>query len=378
MIKTWSYIKEYKNSRKEILNSIDKTLKSGNLFFGNQLYKFEKNFLKHNKSKYGLAVGSGTDALIISLKALGIGNNRNDEVITVSNTAIPTVSAITTAGAKAVFADIGKDYLINIDNIQKLINKNTKAIMPVHLYGHPCDMEKIYKIAKKNNLKIIEDCAQSQGATFNNKKVGTFGDFGCFSFYPTKILGAYGDGGFITTSSAKMYNKIKRIRFYGIEQNDKKNKFNKKYYANEHGINSRLDELHASILNIKLNKINSYISKRKKIAKIYLEELKNTSLKLPNQKVNCQHVFHLFTVYHPQRELIIKKLKSKNIEIKIYYPFPIHKMKAYKNIKVNKNFKLLVTEKMAKGIFSLPLYPELSITEVYKVVKALKTVLKTI
>jgi len=378
MIKTWSYIKEYKNSRKEILNSIDKTLKSGNLFFGNQLYKFEKNFLKHNKSKYGLAVGSGTDALIISLKALGIGNNRNDEVITVSNTAIPTVSAIATAGAKAVFADIGKDYLINIDNIQKLINKNTKAIMPVHLYGHPCDMEKIYKIAKKNNLKIIEDCAQSQGATFNNKKVGTFGDFGCFSFYPTKILGAYGDGGFITTSSAKMYNKIKRIRFYGIEQNDKKNKFNKKYYANEHGINSRLDELHASILNVKLNKINNYISKRKKIAEIYLEELKNTSLKLPNQKVNCQHVFHLFTVYHPQRELIIKKLKSKNIEIKIYYPFPIHKMKAYKNIKVNKNFKLLVTEKMAKGIFSLPLYPELSITEVYKVVKALKTVLKTI
>ena len=378
MIKTWSYIKEYKNSRKEILNSIDKTLKSGNLFFGNQLYKFEKNFLKHNKSKYGLAVGSGTDALIISLKALGIGNNRNDEVITVSNTAIPTVSAITTAGAKAVFADIGKDYLINIDNIQKLINKNTKAIMPVHLYGHPCDMEKIYKIAKKNNLKIIEDCAQSQGATFNNKKVGTFGDFGCFSFYPTKILGAYGDGGFITTSSAEMYNKIKRIRFYGIEQNDKKNKFNKKYYANEHGINSRLDELHASILNVKLNKINNYISKRKKIAKIYLEELKNTSLKLPNQKVNCQHVFHLFTVYHPQRELIIKKLKSKNIEIKIYYPLPIHKMKAYKNIKVNKNFKLLVTEKMAKGIFSLPLYPELSITEVYKVVKALKTVLKTI
>jgi len=378
MIKTWSYIKEYQNSRKEILNSIDKTLKSGNLFFGNQLHKFEKNFLKHNKTKYGLAVGSGTDALIISLKALGIGNNHNDEVITVSNTAIPTVSAITSAGAKAVFADIGSDYLINIDNIQKLINKNTKAIIPVHLYGHPCDMEKICKIAKKNNLKIIEDCAQSQGATLNNKKVGTFGDFGCFSFYPTKILGAYGDGGFITTSSPKMYNKIKRIRFYGIEQNDKKNKFNKKYYANEHGINSRLDELHASILNVKLKKINSYINKRKKIAKIYLKELKNTSLKLPNQKINCQHVFHLFTVYHPQRELIIKKLRSKNIEIKIYYPFPIHKMKAYKNIKVNKNFKLLVTEKMGKGIFSLPLYPELTMTEVYKVVKTLKTVLKTI
>ena len=378
MIKTWSYIREYKNNRRKILNSIDKTLKSGNLFFGNQLHKFEKNFLKHNKSKYGLAVGSGTDALIISLKALGIGNNHNDEVITVSNTAIPTVSAITSAGAKAVFADIGNDYLINTDNIQKLINKNTKAIIPVHLYGHPCEMEVICKIAKKNNIRIIEDCAQSQGAVLNNKKVGTFGDFGCFSFYPTKILGAYGDGGFITTNSLKMYNKIKRIRFYGIEENNKKNKFNKKYYANEHGINSRLDEVHASILNLKLNKINSYIQKRRKIAGIYLKELTNTSLKLPTQMEECQHVFHLFTVYHPKRELIIKKLRSQNIEIKIYYPFPIHKMKAYKNIKINKKMKLPVTEKMAKGIFSLPLFPDLSMSEVYKVIKALKKILKTI
>lgn len=378
MIKTWSYIREYKNNRKKILNSIDKTLKSGNLFFGNQLHKFEKNFLKHNKSKYGLAVGSGTDALIISLKALGIGNNHNDEVITVSNTAIPTVSAITSAGAKAVFADIGNDYLINTDNIQKLINKNTKAIIPVHLYGHPCEMEVICKIAKKNNIRIIEDCAQSQGAVLNNKKVGTFGDFGCFSFYPTKILGAYGDGGFITTNSLKMYNKIKRIRFYGIEENNKKNKFNKKYYANEHGINSRLDEVHASILNLKLNKINSYIQKRRKIAGIYLKELTNTSLKLPTQMEECQHVFHLFTVYHPKRELIIKKLRSQNIEIKIYYPFPIHKMKAYKNIKINKKMKLPFTEKMAKGIFSLPLFPDLSMSEVYKVIKALKKILKTI
>ena len=378
MIKTWSYIREYKNNRRKILNSIDKTLKSGNLFFGNQLHKFEKNFLKNNKSKYGLAVGSGTDALIISLKALGIGNNHNDEVITVSNTAIPTVSAITSAGAKAVFADIGNDYLINTDNIQKLINKNTKAIIPVHLYGHPCEMEVICKIAKKNNIRIIEDCAQSQGAVLNNKKVGTFGDFGCFSFYPTKILGAYGDGGFITTNSLKMYNKIKRIRFYGIEENNKKNKFNKKYYANEHGINSRLDEVHASILNLKLNKINSYIQKRRKIAGIYLKELTNTSLKLPTQMEECQHVFHLFTVYHPKRELIIKKLRSQNIEIKIYYPFPIHKMKAYKNIKINKKMKLPVTEKMAKGIFSLPLFPDLSMSEVYKVIKALKKILKTI
>ena len=255
MIKTWSYKEEYLTYRKKILSSIDKTLKSGDLFFGNQLRRFEKNFLYLNKFKYGVAVGSGTDSIIIALGALGIGNNKDDEVITVSNTAIPTVSAIKSAGAKAVFVDVGSDYLMDPNKIQKMITKNTKAIIPVHLYGHSCDMKKICGIAKKFNLKIIEDCAQAQGAKFNNKAVGTFGDFGCFSFYPTKVLGAYGDGGFISTNSIKLFHKVRRIRFYGIEQFDKKNKFNKKYYANEHGINSRLDEVHATILNIKLKDV---------------------------------------------------------------------------------------------------------------------------
>ena len=150
MIKTWSFVEEYKDFRKKILNSIDKTLKSGELFFGKQLEQFEKNFLKYNKFKYGIAVGSGTDALLIALKTLGVGDNKNDEVITVSNTAIPTVSAIKSAGAKAVFVDIGNDYLIDVNKIQKYINKNTKAIIPVHLYGQSCDIEKICKIAKKN------------------------------------------------------------------------------------------------------------------------------------------------------------------------------------------------------------------------------------
>ena len=169
MIKSWSYLEEYKDYRKKILNSIDRTLKSGKLFFGKQLIQFEKNFLKISKFKYGVAVGSGTDALIIALRTLNIGNNHNDEVITVSNTAIPTISAIKSAGAKAVFVDIGNDYLINANKIQKHITKNTKAIIPVHLYGQACDMKKICKIAKKNNLKIIEDCAQALGAKFNNK-----------------------------------------------------------------------------------------------------------------------------------------------------------------------------------------------------------------
>ena len=373
MIKAWSYVEEYKELRKKILESIDRTLKSGQIFFGKELKKFEKTFIKENNLKYGVAVGSGTDALYIALLGLGIG--QGDEIITVSNTAIPTVSAIKSCGASAKFVDIDQDYLINANKIEKYISKNTKAIMPVHLYGQVCDMEKICKIAKKYKLKIIEDCAQAQGAKFKNKYVGSFGDAGCFSFYPTKILGAYGDGGFVSTNSMKLYKKMKRIRFYGIELNDKKNKFKNKYYANEHGINSRISEIQFSILNLKLPKVNSCIKRRRKLAKLYTQELKNTSLKLPAEKTNCKNVFHLYVVYHPKRDLIIEKLKKHNIQININYPFPIHKMKAYKNMVCNKCACLPITEKMANGIFSLPLYPKLKNSELLIITKVLKKVL---
>ena len=376
MIKAWSYIEEYKVLRKKILKSIDRALKSGQIFFGNELQKFEKRFIKENNLKFGVAVSSGTDALYIAL--LGLGIKQNDEIITVSNTAIPTVSAIRNCGAKARFVDIGSDYLINTDNIEKYITKNTKAIIPVHLYGQACDMEKICKIAKKYKLKIIEDCAQAQGAKFKNKYVGTFGDVGCFSFYPTKILGAYGDGGFISTNSINLYNKVKRIRFYGIEQNNKKNKFNNKYYANEHGTNSRISEIQSSILNLKLPQVNSWIEQRRKLANVYSQELKNTSLKLPAENINCKHVFHLYVVYHPKRDKIIKKLKENNIQVNINYPFPIHKMKAYKNKVLNKSNYLPITEKMANGIFSLPLYPKLKKTDVFKVSRVIKKILSKI
>ena len=373
MIKAWSYTEEYKVLRKKILKSIDDTLKSGQIFFGKELQKFEKQFIKENNLKYGVAVGSGTDALYIAL--LGLGIKQDDEIITVSNTAIPTVSAIRNCMAKARFVDIGSDYLINTNNIEKYISKNTKAIIPVHLYGQACDMEKICKIAKKYKLKIIEDCAQAQGAKFKNKYVGSFGDAGCFSFYPTKILGAYGDGGFISTNSINLYKKVKQIRFYGIEQNNKKNKFNNKYYANEHGINSRISEIQLSILNLKLPQVNAWIKQRRKFAKVYSQELKDTSLKLPVENINCKHVFHLYVVYHPKRDKIIKKLKENNIHVNINYPFPIHKMKAYKNKVLNKSNYLPITEKMANGIFSLPLYPKLKKTDVFKISKVIKKIL---
>ena len=375
MIKAWSYTEEYKDLRKKILKSIDRSLGSGQIFFGKELRKFEKNFNKQNNFMHGVAVGSGTDAIYISLLGLGIGVG--DEVITVSNSAIPTVSAIVSTGAKVKFADIDDNYLMNPNSIEKHISKKTKAIIPVHLYGNPCDMKKICKIAKKHKLKIIEDCAQAQGAKFNGKNVGSFGDAGCFSFYPTKILGSYGDGGFISTNSHELYKKIKKIRFYGIELNDKKNKFNKKYYSNIHGINSRISEIQSSILNLKLPKVNSWINQRRNLAKLYNRELKNTSLKLPKESknYNSKHVFHLYVVYHPKRDLIIKKLKKYKIQININYPFPIHKMSAYKKIFNQRKKSLKLTEKMAKGIFSLPLYPKLKVKHILKISRAIKEIL---
>jgi len=237
-------------------------------------------------------------------------------------------------------------------------------------------MEKIIKISNKYKLSIIEDCAQSQGAKFNNQFVGTFGSFGCFSFYPTKILGGYGDGGFILTNNFKLYSKIKKIRFYGIDTIDKKNNFYNKYYANINGLNSRLDEINSKILNFKLSKIDNFILKRRKIAKIYDKELKNTGLKLPIINSNKFDVFHLYTVFHKKRDLIIKKLLNEKIQTRIIYPFPIHKMKAYSNFFMNEKYE--VSEIKSKGIFSLPLYPELSIKDVKTICRKLKKILLSI
>lgn len=372
MINFWSYKREFKKYKNPLLKAIKKTIFSGTIFFGKQLTSFEKHFIKEYKSKYGIAVGSGTDALLISLKAIGIKNG--DEVITAANTAIPTISAIINAGAKPKLVDVGQDYLIDVNKIQKEITSKTKAIIPVHLYGQTCDMEKIIKIANRNKLKIIEDCAQSQGAKFKNKYAGTFGIAGCFSFYPTKILGAYGDGGFILTNDFKYYKKIKRLRFYGIETNDNKNKFQNQYYANENGFNSRLDEIQASMLNFKLKKTKNFIKKRRELANIYLKELKKTDLKLPFENKNCLHVYHLFTVYHKNAKTLISKLTKEKIGTRVIYPFPIHIMKAYKYLKFSK-IKLKNSLDYSKKIICLPLYPELKSSEVKLICKKIKRML---
>ncbi len=374
MIAFWSYKNEYNKYNSKLNNFFNQALRSGQIFFGQNLKNFEYNFIRKYKSKYGIAVGSGTDALLISLMSLNL--KKNDEIITASNTAIPTISAIVNSGAKPVLVDINEDYLIDTDKIEKKITKKTKAIIPVHLYGQSCDMNKIIKIAKKYKLEIIEDCAQSQGAKFKNKYVGTFGSFGCFSFYPTKILGGYSDGGFILTNNYKYYSAIKKIRFYGIDTVNKKNKFYNKYYSNLNGINSRLDEINSKILDFKLKKIDYFISRRRFIANIYNSELKNTKLILPCLNKDKFDVFHLYTVYHKKRDLIMKKLLKQKIQTRIIYPYPIHKMKGYSFLFKKEKYK--ISETKSKGIFSLPLYPELDIKSVKIICKKLRKILLSI
>lgn len=374
MIKFWSYKNEYNKYKKHILRNVDSSLKKGFIFFGKELIKFEKNFIKKHYSKYGIAVGSGTDALLIAIKSLGI--KPGDEIITAANTAIPTISAIINAGAKPRLVDVGKDYLIDVKKIENEINANTKAIIPVHLYGQSCNMNEITRLSLKYNLEIVEDCSQSQGAKYKNKLVGTFGKLGCFSFYPTKILGAYGDGGFILTNNLKTFLRIKRLRFYGIET-ELNAKYKNQYYAYENGFNSRIDELQSSILNFKLKKIDYFINKRRELAKIYLNELKDTKLLLPIENKNNRHVYHLFTVYHPKRDLIIKDLLKKKIETRLIYPYTIQEMIAYKKIIKNIN-RLKTSQKNSRGIFCLPLYPELKIEKIKYICKSLKYILQKI
>jgi len=357
----WSYLEGYKTNKEKILKLVDKVFKSGQLILSNEVKNFENNFAKFTKNKYAVGVNSGTDAIQIALMSLGIG--KKDEVITVSNTAVPTVSAIVSCGAVPIYVDINKhDYLINTDLIEKRITKKTKAIIPVNLYGQSANYEIINKISKKYNLKVIEDCAQSAGAMYKNSPSGGWGDLAAFSFYPTKNLGGYGDGGMIVTKNKSLFLRCKKLRKYGMS---------KLYYSDLHGINSRLDEVQAIILDFQLKKLSSNIIKRRKIANIYNEFLNKTDLILPKENKDNYHAYYVYVVRHRQRKKIMDYLKKNNIFCNISYPFPIHSMKGYKKFN-NKNYSLNVTNKCSKEIFSLPMYPELSNKNVERVIKVLK------
>lgn len=360
-------MKEYEHEREEIYAAIEGVLKSGFLILGENVKKFEKEFARYCGVNFGVGVNSGTDALFLGLKALGIGSG--DEVITVANTAVPTVSAIVSTGATPRFIDIDPEtYLMDTSLLEKAITEKTKCILPVHLYGQCVNMDDVRKIANNHGFKILEDCAQSHGATFKGKKCGSMSDLAAFSFYPTKILGGFGDGGMVITNDENLYKKLRRLRFYGMEQI---------YYSEEHGYNSRLDELHAAILLRKLTHIEEYISRRRAVARQYDQSLSDAGLTLPKIMQGNEHAYYLYVCRYPERDKIISELRARNINVNICYQWPIHIMKGYQFLGY-KEGDLPQTEEAAKEIFSLPMYPSLTDTEQKLVITSLQEILSII
>ena len=351
--------------QKEIDAAVKRVFISGNLILGKYGEQFEHAFAKFTGAKYAVGVANGTDALFLSLKALNIGSG--DEVITVPNTAVPTVSAIVSAGARPSFVDIDAGtYLMNPSLLNKAITTKTKAIIPVHLFGQSCNMQQVMHIAKQKNIPVIEDCAQAHGALYRGKHVGTFGTYGCFSFYPTKNCGAFGDGGMIITNNSSLYKKLKAMRNYG-QYKANKNSF--------HGYNSRLDELQASLLLVKLKYLNKQNKLRQKYANHYFSMLKNTSIKCPQISNECEHVFHQFVIQVKNRDGTRKLLAKKGIKTGIHYPTPIYKQKAYNHL-FKAGFSCPVSEKVQKLIISLPVFPELTTKEVEYVSSTLRDIVR--
>jgi len=362
MIKVWNYLDEYEAEKAEIHEAIDEVLNSGWLILGTHVKSFEAEFAGYHDTKHGIGVANATDGLFLSLRALGIG--KGDEVITVSNTAVPTVSAIVATGATPVFVDIEEDsFLMDVNKIANVITNKTKCILPVHLFGQCVDMVSVMAIAKRNNLKVLEDCSQSHGAEYKGKKCGGIGDASVYSFYPTKPLGGYGDGGIVLTNDEDIKAKLLKLRFYGME---------KTYYSvDAEGYNSRLDELHAAILRKKLKHLDSYIDKRRYIAEVYTKELESTPLITPNELEHNKHVYYVYVCRSQKRDALLAQLKEKDIHLNISYPWPIHTMSGFKDLGY-KEGDLPITEKAAKEIFSLPMYPYLAEKEYRFTIEALK------
>ena len=351
---------QYLSYKEEIDSAIQRVLDSGWYVLGKEVSAFEKEFAQFNTVSHAIGVGCGTDALHIALRALGIG--AGDEVITTAHTAVATASAINLAGAKPIFVDIEPDYFtINPSLIEKAITPNTRAIIPVHIYGQTCDMDAIMTIANKNNLKVIEDCAQALGAEYKGNRAGSIGDVGCFSFYPTKNLGAIGDGGAIVTNNDQLAEKIKLIREYGWEE---------RYVSTVEGWNSRLDELQAAILHVKLNNLDQDNNLRQEHAKNYIKSLSRLPLVLPKIRLNCAHVFHLYVIKTDQRDELKAHLQKHEVNTTIQYPVPIHKQNYYRRFV--SELSLPVTEQVAETILSLPMYPELSSEAISQTIDSIK------
>lgn len=346
----------------EIEPAISRVIQNANFIQGKEVKDFEQAFATFlGKDVYCSTCGNGTDALILALCALGIGNG--DEVITTPHTFIATVEAICFVGAKPVFVDILEDtMLLDPNQLEKAITSKTKAILPVHLYGQPCEMEAIMHIAQKHNLLVIEDSAQSHGASWKGKRVGTWGDASSFSFFPGKNLGAYGDAGCVTSCNEEVARKAKMLANHGRVD---------KYEHLIPGVNSRLDTVQAAVLNVKLKYLDEWNRSRQRLAERYLEAFKDSEVKVQTIREEARSVWHLFVLRHPERDRILQALKEKEIYGGIHYPIVLHLQPALSDLGHGKG-SFPIAEKAANEVFSLPLHPQLSLEQQDKVIDAVQ------
>ena len=328
-----------------VLDVLDKT----HFILGENVNALETEIADYLDCKHAITCASGTDALHLALVALGIGPG--DEVITTPFTFIATAEAIAYVGATPVFVDIDHvTFNLDLEDVNEAITNKTKAILPVHLFGHACDMTRLQEIANEHKLLIIEDCAQSFGGKYGDKFTGTFGEAGCFSFFPSKNLGAFGDGGVITTNSDDTAEQLRMYRNHGSK---------KQYIHQEIGFNSRLDEIQAAILRQKLPHIDEFNAGRRRVANRYFENLKECSLQLPSEAADTYHVYHQYTMLTDDRDVIQAALKEKSIASAVYYPIPLHQQDAIKKHSHTEQ-ALTITESVSQQCLSLPVYPELS------------------
>jgi len=346
----------FEELRGVIQTAINRVLESGSYILGQEVRTFESEFARFIGCSHCVAVNSGTDALVMALKALGIGEG--DEVITVSHTAVATVAAIQLCGAVPVLVDVDREsYCMDPHLLETVLSVNTKAILPVHLYGHPADMPPILELAKKHGLYVIEDCAQAHGTKINGQIVGSFGDISCFSFYPTKNLGALGDGGAVLTNNTSLAEKLLLLRQYGWRE---------RYISEIQGMNTRLDEIQAAILNVKLSFLNDDNQRRQKIADLYTQRLRETRYKLPVTAVNAVHTWHQYVIQTDNREALRAFLQQNHVGTGVHYPQAIHQQPAYSGLLRGANH-LPATEELIPRILSLPMYPQLPLVDVERV-----------
>ncbi len=354
--------KQYDSIRDEIDSAISQVINKSAFILGEEVSSFEENFAKFCQAKYAVGTSSGTSALQLALTCLGV--SKGDEVITTPFTFIATTESVLELGAKPVFVDIEKDtYNLDVNRVEKSITKKTKAIIPVHLYGHPVDLDALIDIAKKYKIAIIEDACQAHGALYKGRKVGSIGDVGCFSFYPGKNLGCYGDGGILVTNDEEIYKKALLFRDHGKSD---------KYTHIIHGYNFRLDAIQAAVLKVKLKYLDGWNNKRRKNAEIYNNRLSGlrTVIK-PIEKDYAKHIYHLYVISIKERDKLKSFLKENDVDSGIHYPIPLHKQPVYAGMKLCDK-SLPVSDKCSESVISLPMYAELNESQIEKIYSLIK------